>query len=188
MKRADKREHLIKVATKIFNQYGYHAAGVDKVIDEAGVAKTTLYRHFETKEDLIVAVLQKVDEEYRERMRLSVEEKTENPEQRILATFDFIHTWFVNKSFYGCPFTSAAAEYSDKKSPVFQEAKLHKKLMIAYFEELARSAKIDDPGLFAEQINILHEGAIAVAHVALDYKAGMKAKGVAQKLLDQVRL
>ena len=183
MKRAEKREHLIKVASSIFNQYGYHAAGVDKVIEQAGIAKTTLYRHFKTKEDLIVEVLQRVDAEYRERMRISVDNKTEIPKDKILFTFDFLTIWFTNKAFYGCPFTSAAAEYSDKKSPVFQEAKLHKKLMIAYFDELARSAELDNPALIAEQINILHEGAISVAHVAQDYKAAEKAKEVAKKLL-----
>jgi AcrR family transcriptional regulator len=57
MKRAQKREHLIKVAAQVFNRMGYHAAGVDRVIAETGIAKTTLYRHFESKEDLIVAVL-----------------------------------------------------------------------------------------------------------------------------------
>ena len=62
MKRAEKREHLIDVATRLFNRLGYHAAGIDQVIAEAGLAKTTLYRHFKSKEDLIVAVLRRLDE------------------------------------------------------------------------------------------------------------------------------
>lgn len=184
MKRAEKREHLIDVASKLFNRFGYHAAGVDKVIAEAGIAKTTLYRHFETKEDLIVAVLKRIDAEYRERLRLYVEKKAKEPADRLVASFDYLDNWFINKSFYGCPFVSAAGEYSEKQSSVFQEAKLHKRLMLAYFEELARAAELNDPLLVAEQINILQEGAIAVAHVTGDYKAAKKAKAVAEKIIE----
>ena len=184
MKRAEKREHLIEVASRLFNRFGYHAAGVDKVIAEAGIAKTTLYRHFETKEDLIVAVLKRIDAEYRERLRLYVEKKAREPADRLVASFDYLDNWFINKSFYGCPFVSAAGEYSEKQSPVFQEAKLHKRLMLAYFEELARAAELNDPLLVAEQINVLQEGAIAVAHVTGDYKAAKKAKAVAKKIIE----
>ena len=157
---------------------------MDKVIAEAGIAKTTLYRHFETKEDLIVAVLKRIDTEYRERLRLYAEKKAKEPAKRLLATFDYLDNWFINKSFYGCPFVSAAGEYSDKQSSVFQEAKLHKRLMLAYFEELARAADLNDPLLVAEQINVLQEGAISVAHVTGDYKAAKKAKAVAEKVIE----
>ncbi len=187
MKRAEKREQLIKVATKLFNRYGYHAAGVDKVIAEAGIAKTTLYRHFETKEELIITVLKRIDKEYRERMQHYVEKKAKEPTRKLLATFDYLETWFINKSFYGCPFVSAAGEYSDKKNPVFQEAKLHKRLMLAYFEELARAANLKDSLRVAEEINLLQEGAIAVAHVTGDYKAAIKAKKIAIKIVDNAK-
>lgn len=184
MKRTEKREHLIDVASKLFNRFGYHAAGVDKVIAEAGIAKTTLYRHFETKDDLIVAVLKRIDAEYRERLRSYIEKKAKDPVKRLLASFDYLDSWFISKSFYGCPFVSAAGEYSDKNSPVFQEAKLHKRLMLAYYEELARAANLKDPLLVAEQINVLQEGAITVAHVTGDYKAAKKAKVVASKIIE----
>ncbi len=187
MKREEKREHLIKVAMKLFNRYGYHAAGVDRVIAESGVAKTTLYRHFETKEDLIVAVLQRIDEEYRKRLRSFVEEHAQDPDEKLLATFDYLESWFIKKSFYGCPFISAAAEYSDKRSPVFQEARQHKQFVIAYFEELAVSANYNNPLELAEKLNILHEGAIAIAHVTRDYKVAKKAKELAINFINAAK-
>ena len=187
MKREEKREHLINVAMKLFNRYGYHAAGVDRVISESGVAKTTLYRHFSTKEDLIVAVLKKIDEQYRERLRMFVDDHAEEPVEKLLATFDFLESWFVKKSFYGCPFVSAAAEYSDKRSPVFQEAKRHKQFVIAYFEELAQLAKISNSSDIAEKLNILHEGAIAIAHITRDYKVAIKAKEIAISLINEAK-
>ena len=184
MKRAQKREHLIEVATALFNRFGYHAAGIDHVIAEAGIAKTTLYRHFKSKEDLIVAVLRRIDEQFRDDMRQTVDTLAREPKQKLLATFDFLEGWFKDKSFYGCPFMSAAGEYGERLSPVFQEAVLHKRLMIAYFEELARAAELNDARRVAEEINLLHEGAIAVAHITGDPNAAHKAKAVAVKLIE----
>lgn len=185
MKRAQKREHLIEVATELFNRLGYHAAGIDRVIAQAGIAKTTLYRHFGSKEGLIVAVLRRTDEQYREAMRRAVEDSAREPRQRLLATFDFLEDWFRDESFYGCPFMGAAGEYSDRRSPVFQEAVMHKRLVIAYFEELARSAGLHDPRGIAEQINLLHEGATAVAHIFGDAAAAHKAKAAAARLIGE---
>ena len=183
MRRNRKREHLIEVAAKEFNRLGYHAAGIDHVIAEAGIAKTTLYRHFDSKEDLIVAVLRHIDEGFRDAMRAFAEKRTRDPLGRLLASFDFLEDWFKQESFYGCPFVSAAAEYADRPSAVFQEAAAHKRLMLAYFEELARAAGLPDPRHVAEEVNLLHEGAIAVAHVSGEASAARQAKAVAERLL-----
>jgi len=184
MKRAQKREHLVEVAAEMFNRLGYHAAGIDNVIAAAGIAKTTLYRHFKSKEDLIVAVLRRNDERYRDDMRRRVEASARGPVQRLLATFDFLESWFRGASFYGCPFMSAASEYGERSSPVFQEAAMHKRLVVAYFEELARATGVENPRGTAEEINLLHEGATAVAHITGDPGAARKAKAVAAKLLE----
>jgi AcrR family transcriptional regulator len=185
MKRALKRDHLVEVATELFNQLGYRGVGVDQVITESGIAKTTLYRHFESKEDLIVAVLRRVDAQFRDDMRQSVDKSAKEPKQKLLATFDFLESWFKSKSFYGCPFMSAAGEYSERLSPVFQEALSHKRLMVAYFEELTRAAALKNARQVAEEINLLHEGATAVAHITGDSRAARKAKAVAAKLIEE---
>ena len=188
MKRAQKRDHLVEVATELFNRCGYHAVGVDQVIAEAGLAKTTLYRHFKSKEDLIVAVLRRLDQQYRDNMRQYVDNQTRDPRQKLLATFDFLETWFKSGSFYGCPFISAAGEHGEKHNAVFQEALLHKRLVVAYLEELARAAELKNPQQIAEAINLLHEGAISVAHVTGDSSAALKAKAVAAKLIESASL
>ena len=184
MKRAQKRDHLIEVATELFNRCGYHASGIDRVIAEAGVAKTTLYRHFRTKEDLIVAVLQRIDTQHREGLRAAVDQLAHEPKQKILASFDVLEDWFRGNSFYGCPFMSAASEYNVRTSPVFQVVVLHKRLMIAYFEELARAAGFDEPARIGEEINLLHEGATAVAQVNGDPSTARRAKAMAARLID----
>lgn len=188
MKRAEKRAHLIDVAAELFNRYGYHAAGIDRVIAEAGIAKTTLYRHFKSKEDLIVAALRRMDERFRTEMQQFVAQATPDPKQRILATFDFLEKWFSEGSFYGCPFVSAAAEYGDRTNPVFQEAMVHKRLMLAYLEELARAADLADPAEVAQQICLIQEGATAVAQVTGDPDAAQRAKRMAARLIPQMGL
>jgi AcrR family transcriptional regulator len=185
MKRTQKREHLIEVATELFNRCGYHASGIDRVIAEAGIAKTTLYRHFRTKEDLIVAVLQRIDAQYREGMRAGVDRLARESKQKLLASFDVLEDWFRGKAFYGCPFMSAASEYNVRNSPVFQAAMLHKRLMIAYFEELARAARFAEPVRVGEEINLLHEGATAVAQVSGNPETARLAKAMAARLINE---
>jgi AcrR family transcriptional regulator len=184
--RERKREHLIDVAAELFNRHGYHAAGVDLVIAEAGIAKTTLYRHFRTKEDLIVAVLRRIDERARANLRAAVDAASDDPKEKLLATFDFLERWFKDESFFGCPFVSAAGEYGDRNTAVFREAAMHKRLVLAYLEELVRAARLPDPERLAADINLLHEGAIAVAHVTGDAGAARQAKAIAARLLDAV--
>ncbi len=187
MKRAEKRAHLIGVAGALFNRIGFHAVGVDQVIAEAGIAKTTLYRHFKSKDDLIVAVLKRIDDQFRDDMRETVDRVASDPRQKLLATFDCLDSWFREKSFYGCPFISAAGEYADPSNPVFQQAVIHKRLMLAYFEDLARLAEVDDPKRVAEAVNLLHEGATAVAQITADPDVARKAKAVAAKLIEEAR-
>lgn len=182
MKRAEKKQHLVDVAIELFNQYGYHAVGVDRIIAESGIAKTTLYRHFETKELLIATVLRKIDEQFRVDLRQFSEHSTDDPTGQLFATFDFLETWFRSKSFFGCPFIKAAGEYGDN-NPIFQEVILHKRLVIAYFEELIRAAGLDNPAQKAEEINLLHEGAIAITQVSGDPHMAQKAKEAARKVL-----
>ncbi|HEX4892358.1 MAG TPA: TetR/AcrR family transcriptional regulator [Hyphomicrobiaceae bacterium] len=183
MPRADKREHLIDIAVRLFNRHGYHATGVDRIMEETGIAKTTLYRHFASKEDLIVAALTKIDEQSREEMRAFVESASDDPRERVLATFDQLALWLTDCEFKGCPFVAAAAEFGEPGNPVFQAVKLHKRLMLAYIEELVRAARIPDPKTVARQIVMLQEGAIAYAQVLGCEGVIATAKAAAEKLI-----
>lgn len=184
MKRADKREHLLNVATELFNRYGYHRVGIDWIIAESGIAKTTLYRHFETKEALIVAVLNRLGEQFRKTVRQRVDELAKVPEKKIRCVFDVLENWFMQDNFYGCPFVSAMGEYGDRKSPIFQEVVLHKRLMLAYFTELASVADLPDPDRAAVTINLLYEGAISTAKLSGDATVAQKARDVVQQLFN----
>src|SRR5919107_1438607 len=183
MRRSQIRDDLLETALRLFNQHGYTATGVDLIIAEAGVAKTTLYRHFDTKEDLILATLERQDEQARDAMRAFVEQRTSDPVERLLATFDCLETWFRDARFRGCPFVSAAGEHKDTANPVFRAAALHKRLTLAYFEELAHAARFAEPKRIAAEINLLHEGAIAVAQMSRTAEPARQAKRMAAQLL-----
>ena len=184
-RRAEKRDHLLDTAIRLFNRHGYHATGVDRLIEETGIAKTTLYRHFASKEDLIVAALARVDEQARDEMRIFVEAASEDPSARILATFDQLALWLKDPEFKGCPFVAAAAEYGGAADPVFQQARLHKRLYLAYVEELVRAARIKDPKVVAQQLIMLHEGAIAYAQVLGTDGVAAVAKRAAERLIGE---
>ena len=165
MRRTDKREQLIDVAMQLFNKHGYHATGVDRIMAAAGIAKTTLYRHFKTKDELIVAVLAKVDEAARDEMRAFVEQASNDPRERLLATFGQLALWLEDCTFAGCPFVAAAGEFGEGPNVVLEQVHLHKRLYLAYFEELVRAAGIPDAKTVARQLVMLHEGAVAFALV-----------------------
>lgn len=185
MRRAEKREHLVDVAMQLFNKHGYHATGVDRIMAEAGIAKTTLYRHFKTKDELIVAVLAKVDEAAREEMRSFVEQAASDPRERLLATFSQLDIWLQDRSFSGCPFVAAAAEFGERPNVVLQQVMLHKRLYLAYFEELARAARLHDAKMVARQIVMLHEGAVAFAQVLGPTGVANAARQAAVAIIDR---
>jgi len=88
-----KREQLIETAARLFARNGFHATGIDTILAEAGIAKKTLYNHFRTKDELILAALRKHDGEFRNNFMKSVEELAETPEARLLAIFDVAKAW-----------------------------------------------------------------------------------------------
>lgn len=185
MPRAAKRDQLLDAAIRLFNDQGFHATSVDRLMEETGIAKTTLYRHFQSKEGLIVAALARVDEAARDEMRAYVEGASDDPRQRILATFGQLAIWLENAEFKGCPFVAAAGEFGSANDPVFQQARLHKRLYLAYFEELVRAARLSDPRTVAQQLVMLHEGAVAFAQILGAAGVAATACKAAEALIDR---
>lgn len=168
---------------KLFNRHGFNGVGIDQIIAEAGVAKTTLYRHYATKNHLIVAVLRYVGENFREQTRQRVDALASDPKDKLTAVFDVLAEWFGDESFYGCPFLSATSEFSERESLIFQEAVLHKRLTQAYFEELARAADMVSPVQFAKEMSLLYEGATNMANVMGTVEPAEWAKNLLSQMI-----
>ena len=159
-----RREQLVETALNVFNRDGFHAAGIDRILAEAGVAKMTLYNHFRSKDDLIIAALRRRDEEFRHWFPRKVEARTTDPVERLYAMFDVLGEWFEAPNFRGCNFINAAAEYGDHASPIHAAVAEHKRLFEGYIARLTAAAGAPQPDRLARSLMLLMEGAIVIAH------------------------
>lgn len=180
-----KRDQIVNEALKLFYRHGFHATGVDRIIKEAGVSKKTLYSHFRTKDELILATLRKRDELFRNRMMRETEARATAPRERLLAIFDFLAGWFAEKDFSGCMFINAAAEFAEASNPSHVVSAEHKRLVVDYIAGLAELAGASDPGKLANEINLLVEGAIVYAHVMGDKEAAGRAREMASVFIER---
>lgn len=179
-----KRDHLVDTAASLFAREGFHATGIDTILAEAGVAKMTLYNHFKSKDELIVAALEVEGARYVAWLRERSDALAEEPGERLLAIFDALEEWFEREGFNGCVFMKAACEYAPVSHPVHAAAAAQKRAVFDYIVENAQSARLKDPRNLAQQILILHEGAIAVAHEFGAPIAARQAKRAASVIID----
>jgi len=180
---ATKKDQLIDTALRIFNSEGFHATGIDRVISESGVARMTLYNHFKSKDELILAVLRRRDENFRNWMMRFVEKKAKTPREQLLAVFDALAEWFNDKAFSGCMFINAAAEFSDPDNPIHRLTTEHKILLRDYLKVLSTRSNARDENSLADGLMLLMEGAIVMRYVAGDRLAARSARAAATVLL-----
>jgi AcrR family transcriptional regulator len=179
------RERLLDKAIDLFYQHGFHAVGLDQVIAETGVTKTTFYKHFESKDDLVVAAIRRRDEwESRAWDRAVRKLAGDDPRGRLLAVFDVMDAWFNDPAFRGCIFINAAAEFADPREPAHQAAAEHKKRARDEWRDLARGVGAADAEAFANQYAALVEGALVMRHVHRRDDAARFMKPLAKMLID----
>jgi len=182
--RPNKRDELVRNALQVFYRDGFHATGMDKLVVETGVSKTSMYKHFRTKEELILAALQLRDENFRNDFKRRIEELADTPAGQLIASFDALGEWFNEDGFRGCMFIKAGAEYQNQDHPIHVQAAEHKRLLLDYFKELARKAGARNPETLGCQIMLLQEGAIVAAVFLNTCEPAQDAKVAAQALLD----
>jgi AcrR family transcriptional regulator len=180
-----RRDHLIDTALELFCRDGFHATGIDKILAVSGVAKMTLYKHFKSKDELILAALRRRDERFRNWFMRAVERRAKAPRERLLATFDVLDEWFSGRDFSGCMFINASAEYGRHDDPIHTTSAEHKRLVLAYVRELATAAGADEPEVLARGLMLLMEGAIVMAHVAGQRDAARQARQAAEVLVER---
>ncbi|TPI58738.1 TetR/AcrR family transcriptional regulator [Mesorhizobium sp. B3-1-3] len=181
--RTEKRQHIVETAYGLFKRVGFHATGIDRIIAEAGVAKMTMYRHFPSKDDLMVEVLAyRAGRFNRQLDRLA--EQAATPEQKIGTIFDWYGRWFRSADFHGCLFAHALAEFGDPAHPVFQAAVrqkngLKRRMRLILEETMAADA--------AESVSaallMLLEGATLMARMGRPDAAIRDARSAAMAIL-----
>jgi AcrR family transcriptional regulator len=169
------RERILETARRLFYRDGFRAVGVDTIIAEAGVAKMSLYRHFPSKDDLIVAYLEDSNRRFWEWLEASVE-NSEDPVEKLVAMFEAIEKLAASPECLGCTFQGTAAEFPDRDHPGHQAALAHKDTVRRRFTELAREGGLDYPQTLGDQLLLLMDGAWVSARM---YGPRNPAKGLA---------
>jgi AcrR family transcriptional regulator len=182
-----KRDQLVETASNLFYRDGYHATGIDRILAEAKIAKMTLYSHFRSKEDLILAVLQKRDQSMFNSLNQFLNAKKRSPEKRLEAVFDWLVAWTGSKEFRGCAFLKAMAEYQSLDDPIHQTALTHRAALTAEIQHLAAAATLIRPKNLADQLSLLFEGAIVKSHAVGQVAPAIRAREAAKTLIKSAR-
>lgn len=155
------RETLITTAGDLFYQDGFHAVGLDQILERVGVTKTTFYNHFDSKDDLVIAVLQERDkDETNDLMRQVRERGNGDARAEMLAFFDVIEEWLASPDFRGCMFFKAASEYPSANDPVNKAAMVHGATLFGELRQLATRGGAPSPDALASQLMLILTGAV----------------------------
>jgi len=178
---APRRDHLLNTALSLFNQHGFHATGIDKVQAESGVSKTTLYKYFKSKDELIQAVLELRHDQFGQWFKSRVNEIANNdytdvPDAHLLAVFDTLSEWFHSDTFFGCNFINASAEYSDTNHPIHRYSAEHKIELSRFIQSVLQNVPETEREELSLEILLLIEGAIVCAHTSGLKESAERAK------------
>jgi len=161
---ATPKEKLFQAAARLFYQHGYRATGVDTIAAESGIGKMTLYRHYPSKDDLIVAFLRQSDDDFWEYFEQSTQDASE-ARGKLLAFFEALQNYVLSPECFGCPFINLATEYPEVDYPSHQVALEHKETVRARFLQLARAAGARQPDALADALFLMMDGAYIAARM-----------------------
>ncbi len=162
---SDKKQQIIETAYRLFRAHGYHAVGIDRIIAEAGVAKMTMYRHFPTKDALIVAALAMRQKRFEAELD-AAERAGAGVDKALDAIVDWYRDWFDSPDFHGCAFAHALAEFGDAAHAVHQAAAAQKAAFRQRLEGiLRRRFPAPAAGDRAAVLAMLFEGAALQAQI-----------------------
>ncbi|MEU3370337.1 TetR family transcriptional regulator [Streptomyces sp. NPDC006660] len=175
------RERILAAAAGLFAAQGINATGMEQIAERAPVSKRTLYAHFRTKDELVLAHLKDLASTGRT-LEGSLARKDVPPRERILALFEPppVGTDPVR----GCPFIDAAVEFPDPQNAVHSYAREQKLLMVRLVADLVKELGCREPSVLAEQLVTLADGAASRAMVLGDPNYGRHARTAAKILLD----
>ena len=179
-------DRILETAYQLFSRRGIRDVGIDEIIERAGVAKATLYRQFVSKDDLVVAFLER--REQRWTVAFVEEEATRrgaSPDERLLAIFDIFDEWFRREDYEACSFINTLLEMRVEHA-AGKAAIHHLENVRLFLGRLAREAGLQDPESFAQAFHILMEGSIVSAAQG-DRDAAQPAKEMARALIDRYR-
>ncbi|MBO7849132.1 TetR/AcrR family transcriptional regulator [Burkholderia pseudomallei] len=187
---AGARERLLDAAETLIYAGGIHATGVDAIVKRSGAARKSFYAHFESKEALVAAALERRDARWMAWFVEATKKRGKTPRARLVGMFDVLREWFEQADFHGCAFLNAAGEIERADDPIRVVVREHKARLLAFVREQldAHAAQAGADRRFvarlARQWLVLIDGAIGVALVSGDASAARDARAAAELLLD----
>jgi AcrR family transcriptional regulator len=183
---AQPRERILTTSYELFARRGVRDVGVDEVIEQAGVAKATLYRHFPSKDELVLAFLERRERLWTQDFVFAqAKQRGDTPEEQLLAIFDVFDEWFRRDDFDACSFINVLLEMGSAH-PTGEASVRYLENIRAGVRELAEQAGIRDTDSFARSWHILMKGSIVSAAEG-DAEAAQRAKRLARLLIDEYR-
>jgi AcrR family transcriptional regulator len=179
------RERILDTAYDLFSRHGIRAVGIDRIIATSGVAKMSLYRHFRSKDALVLAFLQEREKRWTlDWLHAEVTSRAEDGADRMLAIFDVFDEWFRQPDFEGCSFINVLLEFGELEHPIRQASTEHLATIRGLVREFAEEAGIADPEAVARQWHILMKGSIVAAGEG-DREAARRARALGELLLER---
>jgi AcrR family transcriptional regulator len=180
--RSSARDRLLDAANELFYEEGVRSVGIDRLIEQAGVAKASLYNTFGSKEALIRAYLESRHAGTAARITAYIE-RFETPRERLLGVFEAQGELFAEPGFRGCAFVSASAE-AQPGDQVEQAADAYRAWVRRLFTDLADEAGVPDAPTLARQLHLLYDGGGLSARMDRDPSASSCSRAAAETLLD----
>jgi AcrR family transcriptional regulator len=177
------KDQVFQTAARLFYQNGYRAVGVDTIAVESGIGKMTLYRHYPSKDDLIVAYLEDSDGLFWQNFE-EITNKAGNPRGKLLAFFEALQEYVTTPACYGCPFLNVATEYPQTDHPGHRVALEHKQSVRRRFRKLAKEAGTRKPDLLADQLFLLMDGAYMASRMFGPDNPAAHVASAARALID----
>jgi AcrR family transcriptional regulator len=180
---SDARRRILDTADRLFYAEGVRAVGIDRILAESGAAKMTLYSHFGSKDDLILAVLQHREEQFTSWFSEAMERHVGAGKDRLGALFGALKEWFETPTFRGCAFINAAIELADVGHPGFAFAQQHKERFQAFLAKLIEETLGKAAAELAPAVAVLIEGAIVTAVIQGSSRPAEVARDAAFRLV-----
>ena len=177
------KDRVFQAASRMFYQHGYRAIGVDTLAEESGIGKMTLYRHYPSKDDLIVAYLKDSNEVFWRNFE-EITKDAPTPREKFLAFFESLQNYVNTPVCYGCPFLNVATEYPDTGYPGHQVAIEHKQSVRVRFRKLAKEAGARNPEVLADQLFLLMDGAYMSSRMFGPKNPAASLASAARSLID----
>lgn len=177
------KDKVFQTASRLFYQHGYRAIGVDTLAAESGIGKMTLYRHYPSKDDLIVAYLKDSDELFWNSFE-QITRDSPTPREKLLAFFRSLQDYVTSPACYGCPFLNVATEYPETDYPGHQVALAHKQTVRVRFRQLTTEAGARKPDVLADQLFLLMDGAYMASRMFGAENPAAHLAEAAQTLID----